>query len=199
MSVNQSADPTSTPQSLYIHGYVSGRIFKSSKETSTPGLPITIAASFLDGLVLSLTPFHNSCNYRSAIVYGYAELVEDAGEALYAMKAITDNMLPERWEKSRVPPSSAELKSTSILRVRVESASAKVRTGGPSEDRKDLADKELVKKTWTGVVPYWGTWGEPVPGEENGCEDVEGYIESWRMRETAGARGYAFEAIGKGK
>jgi len=96
-------------------------MFKSSKETSTPGLPITVAASFLDGLVLSLTPFHNSCNYRSAIVYGYAELVEDADEALYAMKAITDNMLPERWEKSRVPPSSAELKSTSILRVRIES------------------------------------------------------------------------------
>ena len=80
-----------------------------------------------------------------------------------------------------------------------QQASAKIRTGGPSEDRKDLADKELVKKTWTGVVPYWGTWGEPVPGEENGCEEVEGYIESWRMKETAKARGYAFEAIGKGK
>jgi len=96
-------------------------MFKHGKDTSTPGLPITIAASFLDGLVLSLTPFHNSCNYRSAIVYGYAELVEDADEALYAMKAITDNMLPQRWEKSRVPPSSAEVKSTSILRVRIES------------------------------------------------------------------------------
>ncbi|KAH6876166.1 5-nitroimidazole antibiotic resistance protein [Alternaria rosae] len=196
---DQSADPSNTPQTLYIHGYVSGRIFKSGKNSSGNGLPITVAASFLDGLVLSLTPFHNSCNYRSAIVYGYAELVEDPDEALYAMKAITDNLLPQRWEKSRTPPTTAELKSTSILKIKIESASAKIRTGGPSEDRNDVKDRELVKKTWTGVVPYWGTWGEPVPGEENGCEEVEGYIEGWRVGETGRARGYAFEAIGKGK
>jgi nitroimidazol reductase NimA-like FMN-containing flavoprotein (pyridoxamine 5'-phosphate oxidase superfamily) len=199
---NPSADPATTPQTLYIHGYVSGRIFKSGKSASSPGLPITVAASFLDGLVLSLTPFHNSCNYRSAIVYGYAQLVQDADEALYAMKAITDNLLPQRWEKSRTPPTSAELKSTSILKITIESASAKIRTGGPSEDRKDLEDEELVKKTWTGVVPYWGTWGEPVAGRENACEEVEEYIEGWRVGETSRARGYAFEAVGmdgKGK
>lgn len=190
-----SSDPASTSQDLYIHGYVSGRIFKSGKNADGQGLPITVAASFLDGLVLSLTPFHNSCNYRSAVVYGYAQLVEDQEEALYAMKAITNNMLPQRWDKSRTPPTPAELKSTSILRIRIESASAKIRTGGPSEDRADLKNAELVKKTWTGVVPYWGTWGEPVPGKENGCEDVESYIEGWRMKETGQARGYAFEAI----
>jgi hypothetical protein len=53
-----------------------------------------------------------------------------------------------------------------------------------------------VKNTWTGVVPFWGTWGEPVPGKENGCEDVEPYIEEWRVRETGKGRGYAFEAVG---
>jgi nitroimidazol reductase NimA-like FMN-containing flavoprotein (pyridoxamine 5'-phosphate oxidase superfamily) len=114
---NQAADPNTTEQDLYIHGYVSGRIFRSGKE----GLPITVAASFLDGLVLSLTPFHNSCNYRSAIVYGYASLVEEEEEALYAMKKITDNLIPQRWEKSRTPPTSAELKSTSILRIKIHS------------------------------------------------------------------------------
>jgi nitroimidazol reductase NimA-like FMN-containing flavoprotein (pyridoxamine 5'-phosphate oxidase superfamily) len=143
---NQDADPTSTEQDLYIHGYVSGRIFKSGKNAEGEGLPITVAASFLDGLVLSLTPFHNSCNYRSAIVYGYASLVADEDEALYAMKKITDNLLPQRWDKSRTPPTSAELKSTSILRIKIQSASAKIRVGGPSEDRADLKNTALVKK-----------------------------------------------------
>jgi hypothetical protein len=77
---------------------------------------------------------------------------------MYAMKAITDNLLPERWEKSRTPPSKAELSSTSILRVRIESASAKVRVGGPSEERSDLKNDELVKNTWTGVVRFSHTF-----------------------------------------
>jgi nitroimidazol reductase NimA-like FMN-containing flavoprotein (pyridoxamine 5'-phosphate oxidase superfamily) len=194
---NQSADPASSSQDIYIHGYVSGRIFKSGKNADGEGLPITISATFLDGLVLSLTPFHNSCNYRSAVVYGYASIVDDEEEALYAMKLITDNLIPQRWEKSRTPPTSAELKSTSILKVRVESASAKIRVGGPSEDRADLKNAELVKNTWTGVVPYWGTWGQPVEGKENGCAEVEPYIEEWAVKETSKARGEAFGAIEK--
>ena len=112
------------------------------------------------------------------------------------MRLLTNNLLPSRWENSRVPPTQAELSSTSILRVRIASASAKVRSGGPSEDRADLKDAALRERCWTGVVPYWGTWGEPVPGKENGCEAVEGYIEGWRVRETAGARGAAFAAAG---
>jgi nitroimidazol reductase NimA-like FMN-containing flavoprotein (pyridoxamine 5'-phosphate oxidase superfamily) len=119
---DQSVDPCSASQDLYIHGYVSGRIFRAGKDAGEDqGLPITVSATFLDGLVLSLTPFHNSCNYRSAVVFGYASLVTDPDEALYAMKAITDNLLPQRWEKSRTPPTKAELSSTSILKVRIES------------------------------------------------------------------------------
>jgi nitroimidazol reductase NimA-like FMN-containing flavoprotein (pyridoxamine 5'-phosphate oxidase superfamily) len=201
---NPDADPSSTEQDLYIHGYVSGRLFRQSKEAGSSssegdedGLPITVAATFLDGLVLTLAPFHNSCNYRSAIAYGYATLVTSSSEALYAMELITNNMLPSRWAKSRNPPTKAELSSTSILKVKIVSASAKIREGGPSEDKKDLQDRELRERTWTGVVPYWGTWGEPVPGAENGCEEVEEYIEEWRVRETNRARSHAFEAIDK--
>ena len=60
-----------------------------------------------------------------------------------------------------------------------------------------MKNKELVAKTWTGVVPYWNTWGEPVPGKENGCEEVERYIEQWRVKDTQRAKVYAFEAIEK--
>ncbi|KAJ5058350.1 5-nitroimidazole antibiotic resistance protein [Bipolaris maydis] len=200
------SSPNDVPsQDIYLHGYISGRLFKKSaagsslpqqsqqqqeeEEQNEQGLPITIAASNLDGLVLSLTPFHNSCNYRSAVVYGYASLVEDEDEALWAMREITENMLPGRWEGSRVPPTKAEVKSTGVIR-----ASAKIRTGGPSEDRADLKNAELVKKTWTGVVPYWGSWGEPVPGKENGCEEVEEYIERWRVGENSRGRQEAFGA-----
>jgi len=153
----------------------------------------------MDGLVLALAPFHNSCNYRSAIAYGFAELVTDDAERLYAMTLITNNLLPSRWEKSRNPPTPAELKSTSILRVKVMSASAKVRTGGPHDDRKDLKDEALKESVWTGVVPAYLQWGEPVPGKDNGFGGqggkTEGYIEEWRVAENERIRKAAYEAI----
>ncbi|KAF2637169.1 hypothetical protein P280DRAFT_500774 [Massarina eburnea CBS 473.64] len=194
---NPSSDPNTTEQDIYIHGYVSGRIFQTSKETGDEGLPITVAASHMDGLVLALAPFHNSCNYRSSIVYGYATLLTDPEERLYAMTLITNNLLPTRWEKSRNPATTAELNSTSILKVRVASASAKVRTGGPHDDRADWKNEDLRTGTWTGVVPVWLQWGEPIPGKDNGKVEIEGYIERWRVKENQKGRVYAYEAIQK--
>lgn len=120
-STSPASSSDEKEQFIYLHGYISGRLFRSSSQSSSSGLPITISATFLDGLVLSLTPFHNSCNYRSAVVFGYAELVEDRDEAMGAMRGITENLLPGRWEGSRVPPTEAEIKSTGVIRVRIES------------------------------------------------------------------------------
>ncbi|KAF2745263.1 5-nitroimidazole antibiotic resistance protein [Sporormia fimetaria CBS 119925] len=198
---NQNVDAAASPQDIYIHGYVSARLFRcggAAKDQDDQGLPITVAATYLDGLVLSLTPFHNSCNYRSAVCYGYATLVPPSSpEGLYAMQKITNNMVPERWERSRIPPTKAELDSTSILKVRIVSASAKVRVGGPSEDRNDLKNSELKERVWTGVVPVWQMWGDPVPGKENGREEVEEYIEKWRLEENRRAKTEAFGAVEK--
>lgn len=111
------------------------------------------------------------------------------------MRLITDSLLPGRWSASRVPPTKTEMDSTSILKVSIVSASAKVRVGGPSEDRKDLKDEALRGRVWTGAVPVWLQWGEPVPAETNGREGVERYIEGWRVGENATGKGYAYEAI----
>lgn len=88
--------------------------------------------------------------------------------------------------------------------MRIVSASAKIRTGGPSDDRKDLKDEALRGSVWTGVVPVWMQWGEPVAGKDNGVQGgVEGYIEEWRVGENERGRVRAYEAVeeggGKGK
>lgn len=62
--------------------------------------------------------------------------------------------------------------STQILKVRVVDASAKVRSGGPSDDRVDMKDEALRAKTWIGVVPTWTAYGTPVPSEENKVKKV---------------------------
>lgn len=116
-------------------------------------LRVCIAATHVDGLVLALSPFSHSYNYRSAVLQGTATVVSDVDEKLWAMTLLTNGVLPQRWENSRNPPTSAEMQSTRILKVRVLTASAKVRAEGPHDERSDVRDEELVRRVWTGVVP----------------------------------------------
>ncbi|KAF4627775.1 hypothetical protein G7Y89_g10384 [Cudoniella acicularis] len=165
---NQNA-PLSEPLDLYIHGYVSSRLMRLGKAPpgEEEGLPLTVAATHMDGLVLALTPNNHSYNYRSAILHGYATVVEELDEKMWAMEKITNNVLSDRWENSRVPPTKTEMTSTQILKVRIVDASAKIRSGPPGEDRADLKNEELRLKTWVGVVPTWTAYGEPVASADN--------------------------------
>jgi nitroimidazol reductase NimA-like FMN-containing flavoprotein (pyridoxamine 5'-phosphate oxidase superfamily) len=180
------------PRSIYLHGHAASRLFQVSRGER---LPTTIAASSMQGIVLSLTPFHNSCNYTSAVVHGYASVVTDEAERLYALTIITDNLVPERWDNSRIPPTKAELASTGVIRVDIESASAKVRVGWPGDDRADMKNDELVERVWTGVVPCWTQYGEPQSGPYNRVKRVPGYLESFVDEESAKLKKQAFDAL----
>ena len=162
------------------------------------GLPICIAATHVDGLVLALSPFSHSYNYRSAVLQGSATVVSDLDEKLWAMTLLTNSVLPQRWENSRNPPTGAEMQSTRTLKVRIVSASAKIRAEGPHDERSDVQNEELVSRVWTGVVPvsadlenFFGEptcvgfqvferFGEPVPSTYNGVptipEDIREYL-----------------------
>ncbi|KAG0641689.1 hypothetical protein HOY80DRAFT_918595 [Tuber brumale] len=180
----------------YLHGYTSNRLANLTRSGSgdsggNGGMPICIAATKLDGLVLSLTPNSHSCNYRSAILHGTATLVEEAEEKLYAMRLITEGVLPGRWRGTRVPPDEAELRSTGVLKVVVSSASAKVRSGGPSDERKDVERPEVTGRVWTGVVPVWEMMGCPVPAGEGVGGRAPGYVAEYVEGRNGRERGYA--------
>lgn len=61
-------------------------------------------ATHVDGLVLALTPNNHSYNYRSAVLHGYATQVTQTEEKVWAMERITNGVVPDRWENTRVPP-----------------------------------------------------------------------------------------------
>ncbi|KAG9504117.1 hypothetical protein J7337_004081 [Fusarium musae] len=156
------------PLDLYLHGYVSSRIMNLGRSASDEkGMPVCVAASHVDGLVLALSTFHHSYNYRSTVLFGHAVLVEDDEERMYAMELITNSVVPDRWRHTRLPPTKAELQSTGILKVKIASGSAKINTGGPSDDKKDMEDESIKDQVWTGVLPIHATMGEPVPGPYN--------------------------------
>ena len=185
------------PLDCYLHGYVSSRMIKLARSGAVEGegLPVSIAATKVDGLVLSLTPNSHSYNYRSAVLFGHARLVTSDEEKTWAMRLITESVVPGRWEQTRVPPDGAEMASTSILRVKIVSGSGKIRDGGPGDDRKDLERDDVTARVWTGVVPVWETLGEPIPGETNQVEVVPQHVTGFRTKENEKNEKYAKQAV----
>lgn len=182
------------PLDCYLHGYVSARIMKLAGSDDGEGLPVSIAATRTDGLVLSLTPFSHSYNYRSVVLFGYAKIVTEAEEKLWAMELVTNSVVPGQWENTRVPPTEGELSSTSILRVKIVSASGKVRDGGVGDDRKDKNNEELVGRVWTGVVPIWETAGEPIAATQNRVKEVPQHLKAYITTENEKNEKYAKNA-----
>ena len=135
-----------------------------------------VAATKVDGIVLSLTPHSHSYNYRSVVLYGYGELVDSVEEKLYALQLITNSVIQDRWANSRIPPDGAEMQSTVILRVKVIGGSGKIRDGVPHDEVKDTSREDLTGNIWTGVVPLWETYGAPVPGPLNRVREVPEHI-----------------------
>ena len=200
-------------------GHVSSRLMKipptaaASEAGEADGLPVCIAATHVDGLVLALSPFSHSYNYRSAVLHGTATVVSEVDEKLWAMTLLTNGVLPQRWETSRNPPTNAEMQTTRVLKVRILSASAKVRAEGPHDERSDVQNEELVRRVWTGVVPvslaaleilfceptYVGIqvfeeFGEPVPSTYNGVPAIPEDIREYLRRENVTRKNDAIRA-----
>lgn len=182
------------PLDCYLHGYVSARMMNLARANEGEGLPVSIAATKVDGVILSLTPNSHSYNYRSTVLFGYASLVTEDEEKMWAMQSITNSVIPGRWENSRVPPDRAEMVSTSILRVRIVSGSGKIRDGEPHDDKKDLERKEVVNKVWAGVLPMWETVGEPVPGGANAVKEVPEHVLAFQRETNSSNETYAKKA-----
>lgn len=164
--------------------------------SGSDGIPLCVAATKVDGLVLSLTPHSHSYNYRSATLHGNATLVDNPAEKLYAMELITNSVVPGRWDHTRIPPDEGEMSSTSILRMKVTSASAKTRAGPPSDLKKDVERPGLREKVWTGVVPVFETLGTPVPGPDNLVVEVPEHVGGFIERRNLTTRTCAEDAVG---
>ncbi len=139
---------------LYVHGSAASRTLRAL----AAGLPACATVTLLDGLVLARSVFEHSVNYRSVVVLGEATAVDDPAEKLSALEAFTEKLLPGRWDDAR-QPSRKELKATAVLRLPLDEASAKIRTGPPDDG--DSPDAEL--DVWAGEIPLVTRALAPVP------------------------------------
>jgi uncharacterized protein len=138
---------------LYLHGSAASRMLK----TLSGGVPVCVTVTHVDGLVLARSAFHHSVNYRSVMILGKAQLVEDPAEKMAALRIFTEHVMKGRWNDVRIP-TEQELKATTVLSLPLEEVSAKVRTGGPIDDEADYA-----LPVWAGVLPLETVPKAPVP------------------------------------
>lgn len=136
---------------LLIHGSAASRMMRNL----STGIEVCVTVTLIDGLVLARSAFHHSMNYRSVVIFGTAELIEDETEKYKALRAFTEHIVPQRWDEVR-PPNEKELKATTVLSLPIVEASAKIRTGNPVDDE---ADYDL--NVWAGVLPLKTLAGQP--------------------------------------
>ncbi len=139
-------------ETLYLHGSSANRSLLAAA-----GQQVCVTVTLLDGLVCARAVFHHSMNYRSAVIFGEPRLVTDAEEKLAALRAVTDHLVPGRWDHAR-RPNRKELAATAVIALPLAEASVKVRSGGPKDDPEDY-DSGI----WAGVLPSSLTFGPAQP------------------------------------
>ena len=163
---------------LYWHGSSASRMLRNLKA----GTPACLTVSHLDGLVLARSGFNHSANYRSAMCFGTARIIDDPEEKAQALLSVVDRFYPGRAAELRaITPQ--ESKATMVIGMRIDEASAKARAKGVADDEEDYGFP-----VWAGVIPVSTVIGsaEPCPRLLPGMtqtESVAGFKAGRRLDE----------------
>ncbi|HKD49143.1 MAG TPA: pyridoxamine 5'-phosphate oxidase family protein [Rhizomicrobium sp.] len=147
---------------LYWHGSSASRMLRHLKS----GTPACLTVSHLDGLVLARSGFHHSVNYRSAMCFGTARIVDDPQAKAKALAGVVDRFYPGRASTLR-PNHQQEVKAVTVISMRIEEASAKVRAKNAVDDEEDYA-----LPIWSGVIGV-----KTIIGEDDPCPRMQSGIE----------------------
>ena len=128
---------------IVLHGAKASRLLKHIED----GNPVCVEATIVDGLVLARSVFHHSVNYRSVVLFGCGRGIDDEQEKLAALRAVTEHLIPGRWDEARLP-NRKELNATRVVAIKIDEASAKIRVGPPLDEAEDYA-----LPVWAGLLP----------------------------------------------
>ena len=137
---------------LFIHGSAASRMLR----TAAGGIPLCVTVTHIDALVLARSAFHHSVNYRSVVILGTANEVDEPADKARVLEALVEHVVPGRWNEAR-PPAPKELAATSVLCLPISEASAKVRAGNAADDEEDYA-----MPIWAGTIPIRTVTGAPL-------------------------------------
>jgi len=145
---------------MYIHASS-----KSHFIDSIAGQQVSFSVTHLDAMVLSVTAFDHSFNYRSVIGFAEGKEITEENEKIKIFKAFTDRYIPGRIADIG-DPTSDQIMITKVIELSLNEAAVKVREGDAGV--KDLSDFDK----WVGVIPVETKYGSPRIDEK-----LEGKVE----------------------
>lgn len=128
---------------IYWHGSAASRMLRKSATHQ-----VCVSVMLLDAMVMARSAFNHSCNYRSVMAFGEAFIVTDPAEKREKLNRFVEGLFPGRTALLRAM-TDQEVKATTILGLKLNEVSAKVRSGPPEDD---AADYDLP--IWAGLVPF---------------------------------------------
>jgi nitroimidazol reductase NimA-like FMN-containing flavoprotein (pyridoxamine 5'-phosphate oxidase superfamily) len=143
-------------ETLYLHGAKGNRMLKALVD----GTPCCVTVTLVDELVLARAALHHSLNYRSVMVLGEAREVTEPAEKERALRTVVEHIALGRADEVR-GADETDLRSTRVLSIPIDEASAKVRTGPPVDEEADL-----TLPNWAGQLPLTSGTGDPIPAPD---------------------------------
>lgn len=140
---------------LLVHGSTGSRWMRHL----ATGVPVSMAVTAVDAVVVARTAFESSLGYRSAVFFGSCRPVTGP-DAEAALQRVTQRLIPGRVAEVRAS-TRRELAATAVLELVVEAWSLRVSAGPPTDAPEDVAGP-----AWAGTLPIERRYAAPVPAPD---------------------------------
>lgn len=120
---------------------------------------------------------NHSYNYRSVVMHGRPEIVADHDAKTAAMKNFVEHVIPGRWDLLR-PIKDHEIRAITLLRLKLDEVSAKVRD--------EWQEEETVGPdwpVWVGALPAATTFCAPIADPTRNNQPLPAHVEQHRGRD----------------
>lgn len=129
---------------VYIHGANNSRLMRNLKKGEQTSLTFTL----FDGWVLARSAYEHSAHFRSAMVFGTFNTIDDNKEKDRLLNHFIEHIAPGRTQDIRLS-SEKELSATALLGIPLTEASVKISNGDVDDNAADLEHP-----VWAGYLPY---------------------------------------------
>lgn len=142
---------------VYVHGSIASHFIIALEKS----IPVCLTFMVVDALVVAKSGFNHSVNYRSVVLFGNAEKIENFQIKVNSFEWLINKMVPGSWNYLR-PIKDSEVNRTTVLAFDIRDASAKLRQGMPGDEKEDK-----LLKIWSGIIPLKTERLKPIPDESS--------------------------------